>query len=222
MIKISPSVKNIYPEAKFGAMIVSGIDHEEGHSCMTDIITKELQQLRQRYCDYDRKAILQMEPLRSYAAYYKKFGKTYHVLGQLESVVQKGKGIPSVGTTVEAMFLAEIKNMLLTAGHDGDLISGDLTVDVADEPLYYQGIAGKKQQLVQQDLYLSDREGILSSIIKGPDYRTRLTGDSKRVLYFTYGVEGVGTALIRAHLDTIFSYLSQVYKGVEIESIDVL
>ena len=56
--------------------------------------------------------------LQVYDTYYKRFKKTYHVQLQLESIVFKGKSIPSVAALVEAMFMAEIKNMLLTAGHD--------------------------------------------------------------------------------------------------------
>ncbi len=57
-------------------------------------------------------------PLPAYASYYRAFDKTYHVLGQLKSVAVKGKAIPSVAALVEAMFIAELHNGLLTAGHD--------------------------------------------------------------------------------------------------------
>ncbi|MGL6216957.1 MAG: hypothetical protein ACRC36_02920, partial [Lacrimispora sphenoides] len=113
------------------------------------------------------------------------------------------------------------KNLLLTAGHDLEMIEGDLTVNIATEPLNYKGISGKEQQLIKNDLYLSDEKGILSSIMNGPDYRTRITESTQNAIYFIYGVEGVTGPLIHAHLKTISSYLSQTIPGVEVQSINV-
>ena len=77
-------------------------------------------ELRAKFAGKDRAAITALETIRAYAAYYKHFDKTYHVQLQLESIVFKGKAIPSVAALVETMFMAEVKNMLLTAGHDLD------------------------------------------------------------------------------------------------------
>ena len=68
--------------------------------------------------------------LQVYDAYYKRFKKTYHVQLQLESIAFKGKSIPSVAALVEAMFMAEVKNMLLTAGHDLDTLQLPARLDV--------------------------------------------------------------------------------------------
>ncbi|GAI35107.1 unnamed protein product, partial [marine sediment metagenome] len=54
-----------------------------------------------------------------------------HVLLQLESIVFKNKSIPKVASLVEAMFMAEIKNLLLTAGHDLDAIDLPIKLDVS-------------------------------------------------------------------------------------------
>jgi hypothetical protein len=53
-----------------------------------------------------------MEPIKTYHDYYKRFKKTYHILLQLESIVFKNKSIPKVSSLVEAMFMAELKNLL--------------------------------------------------------------------------------------------------------------
>jgi hypothetical protein len=41
--------------------------------------------------------------------------KTYHIALQLEPVVLKGKSLPNVAALVEAMFTAELGDLLLTA-----------------------------------------------------------------------------------------------------------
>src|SRR4029453_18871668 len=56
--------------------------------------------------------------LHAYVDYYRAHGKTYHVKAQWESVAVKGKPIPRRAALVEAMFMAELKNLVLTAGHD--------------------------------------------------------------------------------------------------------
>ena len=75
----------------------------------------------------------EIEPLPAYAAYYKRFGQRYHVGMQLESVAQKGKDLPDVAALVEGMFVAELRNLILTAGHDLDQIALPLRLDVGVE-----------------------------------------------------------------------------------------
>lgn len=131
------------------------------------------------------------------------------------------KGIPPVGIPVEVMFLAEVKNQLLTAGHDLDMVQGNLCIDISVEPQMYKSISGREQQLAQNDLYLCDEAGVLSSIIGGPDDRTQITTETKNALYFVYGVEGITSQGIEAHLKTIASYLSKTINGVQVEHIEI-
>lgn len=221
MLKISTNVKHRYPAARFGVMVVSGLDAGSSRSQMDEWTAVELERLKLRYSDYERKTALLATPLSHYAEYYSQFKKTYHVLGQLESVLLKGRGIPSAGIPVEAMFLAELQSLLLTAGHDRDLIDGTLTVDLAGSPLVYPGISGKEQRLAAGDLYLSGPAGILSSILGGPDNRTRITADTRRAMYFVYGVEGITDEQIRNHFDLIYSCLTAVLSNVILESADI-
>jgi DNA/RNA-binding domain of Phe-tRNA-synthetase-like protein len=222
MVAFTQSVKEEYPCMQCGVMTVDGVSSKADRSVVDGIVKKELERIRSMHEGYNRQAALATEPLCHYASYYKRWGKSYHVLGQLESILLKGKGIPPVGAPVEAMFLAEVGNLLLTAGHDFDLIEGKLTVDVAKEAIPYQGISGKETRLVENDVYLSDEKGVLSSILGGPDYRTRITSETKCALYFVYGVPGVKKALIQNHLRDISSFLSQAVQGMEIQSVDIL
>ena len=222
MLRITPLAKNIYPKAKFGLMTVSGIPPTTERPTMNRIIDTEIEQIRSKYPDYQRQTALATEPLCYYASYYKRYKKSYPVLGQLESVLLKDKSIPPVGAPIESMFLAEIKNLLLTAGHDLDLIKGTLTIHVATECINYTGLSGKEQQLVNHDLYLSDEVGVLSSVLNGPDERTKITESTRNACYFVYGVEGVTESLIQEHLKTIFTYLSQAAQGVKLLSTEIV
>lgn len=221
MIRRSPVVKSQFPEAEFGAIIVKGLSGSSDRIQMDRILAAELQQLKADHNEYDRKTAVKTEPFCHYVSYYKRYKKTYHVLGQLESVLLKDKTIPKIGVPVEAMFLSELKNLLLMGGHDLDKVEGQLTVHAAVEPVKYTSISGKEQSVAANDLYLADEKGVLSSIINGPDYQTRITENTNTALYFIYGVDGVTAQLINEQLTTLAEYLSQAVKGVEIQFVTV-
>jgi len=207
MFQISPAVKELYPTSKFGIMVVRGLNSAANRPLMDTLKNTEIDRIKAMHEGYERKSVINSEPVCHYVAYYKKFKKTYPVLLQLESILLKDKGIPSVGIPVEAMFLAEVNNQLLTAGHELKQIDGDLIMKIAAGAENYRGISGKSQQLTEHDLFLSDEGGILSSVLNDPDYRTRITDTTRNTLYFVYGVDGITKEQIRNHLGNIRSYL---------------
>lgn len=140
---------------------------------------------------------------------------------QLESILLKSKGIPDVGITIESMFLAELKNLLLTAGHDLDKIEFPLKVDLANGSEHFYGIGGKEQILTKDDLSLSDNIGILSSILNGPDNRTAITKDTKNIMYFVYGSNRISKKQIQDHLNDIKDYISSAFPDLKVNSIDI-
>ncbi|MDQ2691591.1 MAG: phenylalanine--tRNA ligase beta subunit-related protein, partial [Chloroflexota bacterium] len=162
--------------------------------------------------------------LRAYNDYYRRFKKTYHIQLQLESIVLKGKSIPSVAALVEAMFMAEMQDMLLTAGHDLDVLRPPLSLDVATGSERYTLLRGEEQTLKAGDMIISDQEGVISSIIYGPDRRTQITPETRNVLFTVYAPPGIGEQAVSAHLDHLKDNvmlfapqaqveLSTVYKG---------
>ena len=145
--------------------------------------------------------------LEAYGQYYKRFKKTYHVKQQLESVIFKGKSIPSVTPLVEAMFMAELKNGLLTAGHDLAQVQGTLTLDAANGEETYVLINGKEQTLKVQDMFLRDEADVLSSIIYRPDRRTCIGPETKRAVFTVYAPSGISREAVEQHLEDIYSYV---------------
>jgi DNA/RNA-binding domain of Phe-tRNA-synthetase-like protein len=158
------------------------------------------QALRERYGGLDRAALSQLPVLQAYAGYYKRFKKTYHVQHQLESVVFKGKSLPNVAALVEAMFMAELDDLLLTAGHDLDTLALPLTLDVAQGDETYTLLRGEPQTLKAGDMFIRDGEGMISSILYGPDRRTQITPETKAVVFTVYAPPGVAPEAVAAHL----------------------
>jgi DNA/RNA-binding domain of Phe-tRNA-synthetase-like protein len=141
--------------------------------------------------------------LRAYAEYYRQFKKTYHIQLQLESIVLKGKLIPRVAALVEAMFMAEMKDMLLTAGHDLDILQLPLSLDVATGTEQYTLLRGEPQTLKAGDMMISDQAGVISSIVYGPDQRTQITPETRNVIFTVYAPPGIREQDVAQHLQSI-------------------
>ncbi len=141
--------------------------------------------------------------LQAYARYYRHFGKTYHVQLQLESVAFKGRAIEGPSALVQAMFMAEVKNLLLTAGHDRADTRGDLNLGIASGSDRYVVMGGGEQVLKPGDMYIGDREGILSSVIYGPAERARISPKTSAVLFTVYVPPGIERLALEAHLSDL-------------------
>lgn len=177
-------------------------------------------ELRTRYAGYDRAALRALPTMQAYHNYYKRFKKSYHVQLQLESIAFKGKPIPRVAALVEAMFMAELDHLLLTAGHDLELVQEPAGVYVADGSQRFVRINGQEQQLKAGEMYIADAEGVLSSVIYGPDQRTRIGPETRQVLFTTYAPRGIGTRAVEDHLRCIRDYTLLFAPEAEVVSLE--
>lgn len=179
------------------------VANPETHPALDERKAKLEHQLRSRFSGQDRDALKALPTIQAYDAYYKQFKKTFHVLLQLESVALKGQPISSVAALVEAMFMAELKNLLLTAGHDLEEVQMPIRLDVSDGSEQYTRLNGKEQVLKAGDMFIADARGVISSIIYGPDRRTRITSDTRKVLFTVYVPAGIEKQAVRQHLQDI-------------------
>jgi DNA/RNA-binding domain of Phe-tRNA-synthetase-like protein len=222
IISTSPIWQERYPAACVGALALRGVQNP-GQSPELDAHKQRLEAtLREQFAGMDRAQLKAHPTLAAYAAYYKAFNKTYHVQLQLESVVFKGKSIPRVAALVEAMFMAELKNLLLTAGHDLDIIKGAPTVDVATGDEIYVKLNGQAQILKPDDMYIHDDEGVLSSILYGPDQRTRITPATTSALFTVYGPAGISTEQMQTHLEDIRDFAQSISSKARVENLEVV
>jgi DNA/RNA-binding domain of Phe-tRNA-synthetase-like protein len=159
--------------------------------------------LRAEFAGFSRQDLTALPAIAPYHAYYKGFKKTYHVLQQLESVAFKGKPIPQTAALVEAMFMAELKNQLLTAGHDLDVVQDPIGVDVARGGEQYTGINGRVLEAKQGDMVIADAAGIISSIVYGPDQRTQIRPETRRVLFTVYAPAAITHLQLATHLEDL-------------------
>ena len=111
--------------------------------------------------------------MAAYVQYYKRFGKTYHVLPHLESIVLKGKGLPSVSPLVDANFTAEVETLVLTAGHDAQQLQGEISIDGARDGDKLTPMTSSAPKAVPAgDMITREARSVCCSIIHGQDNRS--------------------------------------------------
>ena len=221
MFQVSDSWKSTYPTAHAGVLIMRGVKNPPHHAGLKELKTALEAELRARYASQYHAIMLKHPILQAYDAYYRKFDKTYHVQLQLESILFKGKSIPNIAALVEAMFMAEVDNLLLTAGHDLDELHLPLTLDVAIGTESYILLHGKPQTPKAGDMMIVDGRGIISSILYGPDDRTQISARTKNVVFTVYAPEGVGTEAVTKHLQDIQRYVQVIAPSATVELLKV-
>jgi hypothetical protein len=100
-----------FPGAFVGALVMRGVSNPE-QSATLDAAKEALA------AELHGSLQVSERVLAAYVDYYRVRGKTYHVKAQRTSVALQGKPIPRRAALVEAMFMEEIRNLVLTAGHD--------------------------------------------------------------------------------------------------------
>ncbi len=207
MIRISPNWKAQERDSSVGLLAIRGAPNVPDNPELKKAKKVLEEELRVRYAGMDRKALREEPVLAAYDAFYRRFRKSYHVQLQLESVVIKGKPIFSPSALVTCMFMAELKTGMLTAAHDFDSLDLPLTAEIATGEETYQQLNGTKKQLKAGDLYIRDQQGILSSVIYGPDHRTQIRPDTVNSLFTTYGTPGISASQIEAQLEILEGYI---------------
>ena len=207
MLQVSEMWRQSFPGASVGLLVLDQVSNPTFSEALEAQKRAVEQDLREKFVD--RQSLVNDPVMCAYAGYYKKFAKTYHVQQQLESVVFKGRRIPTVAGLVEAMFMAELNSGLLTAGHDWQALQQPLTLDVTGPDEQYVLMNGKLQAVKAGDMRINDAAGIISSIIYGPDQRTCILSSTQKVAYVVYAPAGIGQ-------DSVFQHLSEIHRYVNL------
>ncbi|HOU12619.1 MAG TPA: phenylalanine--tRNA ligase beta subunit-related protein [Anaerolineae bacterium] len=221
MLTLTEAWQTAYPTASIGILAMRGVANPAPCPALQVRKAALEVELRERFAGKTRTDIKALPEFEAYTAYYKRFKKTYHVQLQLESVTFKDKPIPSVSALVETMFMGELKNFLLTAIHDLDMIQPPVRIDVADGSEVYVTMSGQSQALKPGDMFIADAVGVLSSIIYGPDVRTQVTPDTRNVLFTVYAPEGITPEAVQRHLEDTRDFVWLIAPDAEVAALTV-
>jgi len=186
-----------------GLLEFSRVENTRPSPQLDDLKRETETRLRERYKGLARQELLALPVMAAYAQYYKRFGKTYHVQLQIESIVLKGKQLPNASPLVDANFVAEVHTMVLTAGHDVDKLEGALSIDVSRDGDRFTQMSGTAKELLAGDMIMRDTKGICCSILYGQDNRSPISGQTSHVLYVSYAPAGVPAGTVEAQLRAI-------------------
>jgi len=203
LVQATPEWRAAHPGAAVGVLVLRGVANPPRHSGLEALVAGLERDLRARFGGLSREDLWATPPLPAYAAYFKRFGQRYHVARQLESVVDKGKPIPRVAALVEAMFAAELRHLILTAGHDLDAVPLPLRIDVGTGAERFTTPRGDETAVKPGDIYCADQAGVLSAVIGGPAARARISAGTTNALFVAYAVPGVPRPALTSVLNEI-------------------
>src|SRR3990172_10195077 len=104
MITATDAWRAIHPGAQISLLEISGVDNSQPAPALEQEKLAIERRLREMYAGFSRDDFLNLPVMQAYHRYYRKFGYTYHVLLQLESVAFKGKSLPRGSPLVDAHF----------------------------------------------------------------------------------------------------------------------
>jgi DNA/RNA-binding domain of Phe-tRNA-synthetase-like protein len=209
-----------YPHGGVGILVMAGLINPKGDTNIESLKRELETTFRERFTAGGKAAIRALPVMQAYGAYYKKFDKSYHVQLQTESVALQGRSLPSVSSLVDTMFMVELKNGLLTAGHDLNTVVEPLTIGVAMDDETYTMMNGKVQTLKADDMFMSDAEGVISSVLYGPDSRTQITLNTTAAMFVVYAPEGIDRETTMNHLTEIQDGIKQFSPDSKTELLD--
>ena len=203
-----------------GVLLIGGVDNTKRETPLDGRKQEIEARLRQQYGGWSRAQLLELEVMQAYRRYYKQFDKTYHVQLQLESVL-KGKSLPNVSPLVDANFAAELETLVLTAGHDADLLEAPLRLEATQGGEPFAQFGGANQTLKPGDMMMSDGRDIICTIIYGQDQRTPISPSTRRALYVAYAPVGVGEGKVREQLESVRDNVLLFAPGAKVEMLEV-
>jgi len=210
-----------HPGACVGLLELSRVENTHAPASLDARKRETEARVRAQYRGLTRPEVSALPVMAAYVRYYKRFGKTYHVQLQLESIVLKGKPLPAVSPLVDANFMAEMDTLVLTAGHDVAKLAGELSIDVGRGDRIVQ-MSGAPRAVPDGDMIMRDASGVCCSIIYGQDDRSPITAQTSHVLYVAYGPAGVPPDAVEAQLGRIEETVRLFSPAVVVEQRRVL
>ncbi len=217
-LTIDPGWSERFPGARLGLLEAKGLEALPTHPALERVRLELEAELRATYGGLDRKALRDHPVLKVFEAHFRRHGKTYHVLQQLESVATKDRPIPARICAVTAMFLAELRHGLVVAGHDLEKLTAPLLLGASVGGETYTNLGGKPCVLPAGDMFLRDARGILSSVLQGPERDSPIGPGTRSALFTIYAPAGLPEGRLEAQLQDLARFLGSFSVGVQLET----
>lgn len=212
-VELTDAFRAAFPEGLFGLLVVARCPNRARATALDGALREIEGALRTRYPG----DAIDADPIaRAYAAHFRRYGARYPVVHQAKTILS-GRPIESPSALVTAMFAAEVQSLVLTSGHDPGALRGPLRVDVSVDGDGYTRLSGRDQRVRAGDMVVRDDDGIIASVIHGPDRRTRLRGDSTAAMFGAWCPGGVAAEAVRNHLSSLAGLVRLEWPEAEVE-----
>ena len=200
-----------------GFLHVSGCSGEADRPVLERLRATIGQEVRERWGGKGKSAFREDSVLEAYRRFYGRFGNSYFVQLQLETAAKGEKPIPLDIPLVSVMFLGELRHRILTATHDALSVRLPVSIGEADGTHVIRRMGGAERALKPGDLFMADGDGVISSVLAGPDERTRVTERTTDAIYTTYVPPGIGDHVLAAYLDDLEGMIASIYPASRID-----
>lgn len=202
-----------YPGVAFGLTLISGCRNFFNPPGFDQYKRKLLRKMRRR------ETLAQItERIETYSRFFEGFGYECPLPKHLKRTVNSG--FPRYNLMVDVHFMSEMCAGILVAVTDYDRFDGKLRLDLADEGETCKGMGERQLTADEGEIVLRDEKGIVCVLCQGADEKTRVREDTQNVLFYAYGIPGIGADYLRQGLEIASEAMCEfgggTGKGVEI------
>lgn len=195
-----------YQGVPFGLALISGCQNFANPPGFDHYKRKLLRKMRKR----ENLARIS-ERIDIYDQFFKSFGYECPLPKHLKRTINSG--FPKYNLMVDTHFMAEMCGGILVAVADYDRFDGALILDVASDGEICRGMGGRQMTTKKGEIVLRDEKEIVCVLCQGPDEKTRISDDTRNVLFYAYGVPGIQGRYLREGLTIAADTMAQFAKG---------
>jgi DNA/RNA-binding domain of Phe-tRNA-synthetase-like protein len=195
-----------YPGVPFGLTLISGCQNFTNPPGFDHYKRKLLRKMRRR----ETLAGIS-ERIDMYDQFFRSFGYECPLPKHLKRTINSG--FPKYNLMVDVHFMAEMCPGILVAVADYDRFDGALTLDAAREAEICRGMGGRDMTTKEGEIVLRDERDIVCVLCQGPDEKTRISDDTRNVLFYSYGVPGIEAHYLKEGLTIAADTMTQFGNG---------
>jgi DNA/RNA-binding domain of Phe-tRNA-synthetase-like protein len=202
-----------YPDVAFGLTLIT--------DCRNPLNPEGFDQHKRKYLRKMRKreTLAEIgERIESYARFFDHFGYPCPLVKHLKRTIHSG--FPRYNLLVDAHFLAEMCAGILVAVTDFASFDGKLTLDLAEDGETCLAMGHRTLKTKAEEIVLRDEKEIVCILCQGADEKTRVSENTRDVLFYAYAVPGIDGEHLEKGL-RIAAEASSLFGGGKIEGIVV-
>jgi len=210
---ISEAYKNTYPGLAFGLTLISGCQNPLNPPGFDEFKRKHLRLMRKK------ETLTRItDRVEAYERFFRSFGYECPLTKHLKRTIQSG--FPRYNLMIDTHFMAEMCAGILVAVTDYDRFNGALLLDLSREGEICRGLGKREFRLKDREIVLRDEKDIVCVLCQGADEKTRVSEDTRRVLFYAYAVPGVDKEPIQEGLLLAAETMTR-FGGGETEGVQV-